>query len=114
MEHNTPGAASRAESTMDMQDVVAELSQIATDDSRELVRAAQSMLAGNQADVRNLCHPWGVQLTEKKSKRPMETIKQELKMAVTKRAKKLKMETTMKNSWQPLQVMRQLGWDATD
>ena len=101
MERNTPGAAPStatehvavsAESIMGMQDVVAEFSEIATDDSRELVRAAQIMLTGNQKDVRNLCHPWGVQLTEKKSKRPMEIIRQELKMALTQRAKKLKTE----------------------
>ena len=79
MERNTPGAASStatehvaasAESIMGMQDVVAEFSEIATDDSRELVRAAQIMLTGNQKDVRNLCNPWGVQLTEKKANAP--------------------------------------------
>ena len=84
MERNTPGAASSiatehvaasAESIVSMEDVVAEFSEIATDDSRELVRAAQIMLTGNQKDVRNLCHPWGVQLTEKKSKRPMDIMR---------------------------------------
>ena len=101
MQHNSSGAesgyateqiAASAETTMDMQAVVTEFSQLATDDARELVHAAQIILTGNQKDVRNLCNPWGVQLTEKKCKRPMETIKQELKMAVTKRAKKLNME----------------------
>ena len=52
MERNTPGAAPStatehvavsAESIMGMQDVVAEFSEMATDDSRELVRAAQIM-----------------------------------------------------------------------
>ena len=56
MERNTPGAASSiatehvaasAESIVSMEDVVAEFSEIATDDSRELVRAAQVMLTGN-------------------------------------------------------------------
>ena len=56
MQHNRSGAesvaatehvAASAEIIMDMQDVVAEFSQFATDDSRELVRAAQIMLTGN-------------------------------------------------------------------
>ena len=49
-------------------------------------------LKGDQNDVRNLCKPWGVQLREKKRYRPMDTLKQELKIALTKRAKKLKSE----------------------
>ena len=77
---------------MELKTVGAELSQLSTDAARDTVHAAQILLGANQKDVRNLCNPWGVQLHEKKRKRPMETIKQELKMAVTKRAKELKTE----------------------
>ena len=86
---HTPASA---ESTMELETVVAELSQLSTDSARDTVHAAQILLTGNQQDVRNLCKPWEVQLNAKKRKRPMETIRQELKMAVTKRAKELKTE----------------------
>ena len=75
---------------MDMQDIITEWSQ--RQDARELVHAAQTILTGNQQAVRDLCNPWRVNLRENKRYRPMDTIKQELKMALTKRAKKLKME----------------------
>ena len=64
---------------MDMQTVVTEWSQHATDEARELVYAAQTILTGSQKEVRDLCKPWGVQLRDKKRNRPMEPIKQELK-----------------------------------
>ena len=48
------------------------------------------ILQGKKDDVRNLCKPWGVQLKAQKHYRPMGTIKQELKTALTKRAMKLK------------------------
>ena len=101
MQHNSSGAesspatehtAASAEITMDMQAVVTELSQLSTDAARETVHAAQIILTGNQKDVRDLCNRWGVQRYEKKRNRPMDIIKDELKMAVTKRAKKLKTE----------------------
>ena len=58
-----------------------------TDDARDLVNAAQVLLRGDQNNVRNLCKPWGVQLKEKKRYRPTNTLKQELEIGLTKRAK---------------------------
>ena len=81
-----------ADITACMTAISTEWSTILTDDARNLVNATQVLLKGNQADVRNLCKPWGVQLKEKKRNRPMDTLKQELKIALTKRAKKLKLE----------------------
>jgi hypothetical protein len=49
--------------------------------------------ATHQNDIRNLCNSWQVKLRAQSRYRPMETIKQELKMALTKRAMKLKSET---------------------
>ena len=101
MQHNSSGAesspatehtAASAEITMDMQAVVTELSQLSTDAAREIVHAAQILSTGNQKAVRDLCTPWGVQRYEQKRNRPLDIIKDELRMAVTKRAKKLKME----------------------
>ena len=73
---------------MDMQDLITEFSQ--RQDARELVHAAQTILTGNQQAVRDLCNPWGVNLRENKRYRPMDTIKQELRIALTERAVKLK------------------------
>ena len=87
-EHTT----AQAEITTSMKAIVAEWSTLSNDTARDLVNAAQSLLKGNQNDVRNMCSKWGVQLKEKKRNRPMDTIKQELKMALTQRAQKLKME----------------------
>ena len=88
----TEHIAAGSNTMMSMESIVAELNAHSTDDERDVINAAQTILKGNQNDIRTLCRPWGVQLTLKKVKRPMETIKQELKMAVTKRAKKLNME----------------------
>ena len=63
-----------------------------TDDARDLVNAAQVLLKGDQNDVRNLCKPWGGQLRARKRNRPMNTLKQDLKIALTKRTKKQKSE----------------------
>ena len=88
-EHNAAGA----ETTMSLEAIVTELNTLSTDAARDVVTAAQLILKGKQSDVRNLCNPWGVQLTAQKRYRPMGTIKQELKMALTKRAMMLKTET---------------------
>ena len=88
----TEHTAAEAEITTCMKAIVAEWNTLSTDDARDLVNAAQVFLKGIQNDVRNLCNPWGVQLKEKKRYRPMHTLKQELKIALTKRAKKLKSE----------------------
>ena len=89
----TEHIAARAETTMSLDAIVTELNTLSTDAARDVVTAAQVILKGNQNDVRNLCNPWGVQLKAQKRYRPMETIKQELKMALTKRAMMLKSET---------------------
>jgi len=88
----TEHTAAGAEITTCMKAIVTEWNTLSTDDARDLVNAAQVLLKGDQNDVRNLCKPWGVQLREKKRYRPMNTLKQELKIALTKRAKKLKSE----------------------
>ena len=88
----TEHTAAGAEITTCMKAIVTEWNTLSTDDARDLVNAAQVLLKGIQNDVRNLCNPWGVQLKEKKRYRPMNTLKQELKIALTKRAKKLKSE----------------------
>ena len=88
----TEHTAAEAEITTCMKVIVTEWNTLSTDDARELVNAAQVLLRGDQNDVRNLCKPWGVQLREKKRYRPINTLKQELKIALTKRAKKLKSE----------------------
>ena len=82
---------------MYMKAIVTEWSTPSTDDARDLVNAAQVILKGDQTEVRNLCKPWGVQLKEKKRYRPIDTLKQEPKMALTKRAKKLKSENEVCN-----------------
>ena len=88
----TEHIAARAETTMSMHAIVVEFSVFSTDNARDLVKAAQAIIKGNQEDVRNLCKPWGVRLKAQKHYRPMETIKQELKTVLTKRAVKLKNE----------------------
>ena len=75
-----------------MEAIVTEWNTLSTNEARDLVNAAQVLLKGNQKEIRDLCHPWGVQLREKQRYRPMGTLKQELKMALTKRAKTLKSE----------------------
>ena len=89
----TEHVAAGAETIMSTQAIVTEFSALSTDDARDLVSAAQVILKGKKDDVRNLCKPWGVQLKAQKHYRPMETIKQELKTALTKRAMKLRRET---------------------
>ena len=49
-----------------METIVVELSALATDDSRDVVKAAQIMLRGKKDEIRNLCKPWGVQLKAQK------------------------------------------------
>ena len=90
---STEHIAAGAETTMSMDAIVTELSTLSTDAARDVVTAAQVILKGNQNDVRNLCNPWGVQLKAQKRYRPMETIKQELKISLTKRAMELMSET---------------------
>ena len=77
----------------DLNAVATDTSARATDAARDVVNAAQILLTGKQNDVRSLCKPWGVQLRVQKRYRSMEIIKQELRMALTKRALKLKSET---------------------
>ena len=57
---------SETETIMSMQAIVTELSAFSTDDARDLMNAAQVILKGDQDVIRNLCHPWGVQLKAKK------------------------------------------------
>ena len=89
----TKHAAVQTEASMSMESIVTELSAHSTDDARGIINAAQTILKGDQNDVRNLCKPWGVQLKAQRHYRPMDTIRQELKMALTKRAMELKSET---------------------
>ena len=70
-----------------MQTMVTEFNASPTDDAQDLVNAVQVMLM-----VRNLCNLWGVHLTAH-NYRPMDTIKQELRIALTERAMKLKSAT---------------------
>ena len=70
-----------------MKAIVTEWSTSSTDDARGLVHAAQVLLKGDQDNVRSLCKPWGVQVREKKRYRPTNTLKQELEIGLTKRAK---------------------------
>ena len=50
---------------MSMQAIVSEFSALSTDDARDLINAADIVLKGDQDGIRNLCHPWGVQLKAK-------------------------------------------------
>jgi hypothetical protein len=76
-----------------MDDIVTELSSHSTDEARDVINAAQTILKGKKDDIRNLCKPWGVQLKVQKSYRPTDTIKQELKISLTKRTMALKRTT---------------------
>ena len=76
----TEHIAAGAETTMSMDAIVTEPSTLSTDDARDVVNAAQIILKGKQQDIRNLCKTRGVQLTDWKRHRHMESIKQELKM----------------------------------
>ena len=89
----TEHIAVEAEASMSMEDIVTELSAHSTDNARDVINAAQTILKGKKKDIRDLCHAWGVQLTSQKRHRPTETIKQELKMSLTKRALELKRKT---------------------
>ena len=62
----TEHIAAGAETIMSMQAIVTEFSAFSTDDARDLMNAAQVILKGDQGVIRNLCHPWGVQLKAKK------------------------------------------------
>ena len=83
------------ETTMSMEAIVTALGALPTEDARAVVLAAQLVLNGKQQDIRKLCRPWGVQLTAGKRHRPVETIKQELEMSLSKRAMELKAETEL-------------------
>ncbi len=89
----TEHIAAGAETTMSLDAIVTELNTLSTDAARDVVTAAQVILQGKTDDVRNLCNPWGVQLTAQKRHRPLETIKQELKMSLIKRAMELRSQT---------------------
>ena len=66
-EPSAGGAATEhAESIMSMEAILTEFSAFSTDDARDLMNAAQVILKGDQDVIRNLCHPWGVQLKAKK------------------------------------------------
>ena len=86
----TEHIVAEAEITMSLDAIVTELDTLSTDAARDVVSAAQAILKGNQNDIRNLCNPWRVQLKVQKRYRPMEVIKQELKMALTRRAMMLR------------------------
>ena len=89
----TEHTAAGSNTMMSMDAIVAELNLHLTDAARDVINAAQTIRKGNQDDIRKLCRPWGVQLKCQKRYRLMETIKQELKMALTRRAVELKSGT---------------------
>ena len=91
----TEHIAGGPETTMSMEAIVTALGALPTEDARAVVLAAQLVLNGKQQDIRKLCKPWGVQLTAGKRHRPMETIKQELELSLSKRAMELKAETEL-------------------
>ena len=76
-----------------MEAIVEELNTLSTDDARDVIKAAETILKGDQADIRKLCKPWGVVGKWQNRRRDMATIKEELKMALTKRAMELKSAT---------------------
>ena len=80
----TEHTAAEAEITTCMKAIVTEWSTL-SDDARDLVNAAQGLLRGEQDNVRSLCKPRGVQLKEKKRYRCTNTLKQELRTALTQR-----------------------------
>ena len=85
--------AAAVETTMSMQAIVTEWAAFSTDEAREIVHAAQIILKGKQNDLRNLCKPWGVQLKAQRRYRSTASIKQDLKMALTKHVLNLKSKT---------------------
>ena len=93
----TEHIAGGPETTMSMEAIVTALGALPTEDARvrDVDLAAQLVLNGKQGDVRGLCRPWGVQLTANHRYRPLELIKQELKLALSKRAMELKAETEL-------------------
>jgi hypothetical protein len=70
--------------------IVTEMNAHSSDDARDVVKAAHIIMKGNRDDICRFCKPWGVQLKVQKRYRPMGTIKQELKMSLTKRAMELR------------------------
>ena len=91
----TEHIAGGPETTMSMEAIVTALGALPTEDARAVVLAAEVVLSEKQDDVRKLCKPRGVQLTAQKRHRPLETIKQELELALSKRAMELKAETEL-------------------
>ena len=80
-----------------MQAIVTEFSQWPSEAGREIAHAAQIILTGKSQQIRDLCKgPWEVQRYEQKKNRPTDSIKEELKVALTKRANQLKMDETRK------------------
>ena len=61
----TKEIATGAEIRTCMEAIVTEWNTFSTTDARDLVHAAQVLLKGDQNEIRNLCHPWKVQLREK-------------------------------------------------
>ena len=102
----TEHIAAGAETIMSMNAIVAEFSAPSTNEARELFNAAQVIIKGNQNDARNLCKPWGVQLKAQKRYRPMDTIREELEMALKKRARKLKNETELVDDAVAIEISR--------
>ena len=52
-----------------LDDVVSKLSSDCDESAAALRNAVQTLQRGVQAEIRNLCNPWGVQLTEKNGNR---------------------------------------------
>ena len=78
-------SSSCGDMTMDsIDDVVSKLSSDCDESAVALRNAVQTLQRGVQAEIRNLCKPWGVQLTTKNengkySKRADDCLKSELK-----------------------------------
>ena len=77
---------------MSLDDVVSKLSSDCDESSAALRNAVQTLQRGVQAEIRNLCNPWGVQLTVKNdngkySKRADADLKSELKDTFIAKAK---------------------------
>ena len=75
-----------------LDDVVSKLSSDCDDSAAALRNAVQTLQRGVQAEIRNLCKPWGVKLTAKNdngkySKRADAVLKKELKDNVIAKAK---------------------------
>ena len=76
-----------------LDDVVSKLSSDCDDSAAALRNAVQTLQRGVQAEIRNLCKPWGVQLTAKNDngkygKRADDVLKSELKDTFIAKAKK--------------------------